>query len=198
MKGNKKPELDRQNCEQEITELLTNRSEKGIELLDRHYRRLCLHVARNVLGNELDAEECVNDAYIKVWNSIPPNRPNSLLAYTLTVVRNLSLNKLTYEKAEKRAQNDLCVSLSELEECLEDISETDLDLKDLMDRFLASLSKKDAVLFVRRYWYMDSVETLSKLSGYSENNVYQRLFVMRGKLRNILIQEGYSYENKKD
>ena len=90
------------------------------------------------------------------------------------------------------------ISLSELEECLTDVSENDLDLKDLMDRFLRSLSKKDAVLFVRRYWYMDSVEMLSKLSGYSENNVYQRLFVMRGKLRSLLIQEGYSYENKKD
>ena len=198
MIGSEKSEKDRQNDEQEIADLLTHRSEKGIERLDRQYRKLCMHVARNVLGNEQDAEECVNDAYMKVWNSIPPNRPSSLLAYTLTIVRNLSLNKLLYEKAEKRAQNDLCVSLSELEECLTDVSENDLDLKDLMDRFLRSLSKKDAVLFVRRYWYMDSVEMLSKLSGYSENNVYQRLFVMRGKLRSLLIQEGYSYENKKD
>ncbi|MBQ8407522.1 MAG: sigma-70 family RNA polymerase sigma factor [Clostridia bacterium] len=176
----------------ELTEMLLSRSEKALELLEKKYGKLCMHIARNVLCNDQDAEECVNDTYLRVWHSIPPNRPDSLLSYTLTIVRNLSLNRLLYNKAEKRAGNEGCISLSELDECLESLPQEDSgELKELMNRFLDSLSEKDAVLFVRRYWYMDSVQTLCHISGYSENNVYQRLFVMRKKLRSLLKKEGY-------
>ena len=100
--------------------------------------------------------------------------------------------------AERRIPSDVCIPLSELEEHLEGIAVSDErmteDLRRIINEFLDSLSKKDAALFVRRYWYLDSVRRLSEISGYSENNVYQRLFVMRQKLRDRLIKEGYEYE----
>ena len=182
----------------EIIDLLFARSEQGLDQIQSMYGKLFIQVARNILGNEQDAEECVNDTLVKIWESIPPNRPGSLLAYALTIVRNLSLNKLQFRNAEKRGGSVVCIPFSELEEHLEGIAVPDegesQEFERIINDFLDSLSQKDAVLFVRRYWYLDSIKTLSEMSGYSENNIYQRLFVMRQKLRDRLIKEGYCDE----
>ena len=182
----------------EIIDLLFARSEQGLDQIQSMYGKLFIQVARNILGNEQDAEECVNDTLVKIWESIPPNRPGSLLAYALTIVRNLSLNKLQFRNAEKRGGSVVCIPFSELEEHLEGIAVPDesksQEFQRIINDFLDSLSQKDAVLFVRRYWYLDSIKTLSEMSGYSENNIYQRLFVMRQKLRDRLIKEGYCDE----
>ena len=181
----------------EIIDLLFARSEQGLDQIQSMYGKLFIQVARNILGNEQDAEECVNDTLVKIWESIPPNRPGSLLAYALTIVRNLSLNKLQVRNAQKRG-SVVCIPFSELEEHLEGIAVPDesesKEFERIINEFLDSLPKKDAVLFVRRYWYLDSIKTLSEMSGYSENNVYQKLFVMRRKLRERLIKEGYCDE----
>ena len=182
----------------EIIDLLFARSEQGLDQIQSMYGKLFIQVARNILGNEQDAEECVNDTLVKIWESIPPNRPGSLLAYALTIVRNLSLNKLQFRNAEKRGGSAICIPFSELEEHLEGIAVPDegesKEFERIINEFLDSLPKKDAVLFIRRYWYLDSIKTLSEMSGYSENNVYQKLFVMRRKLRERLIKEGYCDE----
>ena len=184
--------------DEKIIDLLFARSEQGLEKIQEKYGKCCMQVARNVLGNEQDAEECVNDTLVKIWESIPPNRPASLLAYALTIVRNLSLNKLQFRNAQKRGGSVVCIPFSELEEHLEGIAVPDesesKEFERIINDFLDSLSQKDAVLFVRRYWYLDSIKTLSEMSGYSENNVYQKLFVMRRKLRERLIKEGYCDE----
>ena len=116
----------------------------------------------------------------------------------MTLTRNLAIDKLRVNRAGRRIPADICSPLSELEEHLEGVAVSDErmteDLRRIINEFLDSLSKKDAALFVRRYWYLDSVRRLSEISGYSENNVYQRLFVMRQKLRDRLIKEGYEYE----
>ena len=181
----------------EIIDLLFARSEQGLDQIQSMYGKLFIQVARNILGNEQDAEECVNDTLVKIWESIPPNRPGSLLAYALTIVRNLSLNKLQFRNAQKRG-SVVCIPFSELEEHLEGIAVPDesesKEFERIINEFLDSLPKKDAVLFIRRYWYLDSIKTLSEMSGYSENNVYQKLFVMRRKLRERLIKEGYCDE----
>ena len=181
----------------EIIDLLFARSEQGLDQIQSMYGNLFIQVARNILGNEQDAEECVNDTLVKIWESIPPNRPGSLLAYALTIVRNLSLNKLQFRNAQKRG-SVVCIPFSELEEHLEGIAIPDesesKEFERIINEFLDSLPKKDAVLFIRRYWYLDSIKTLSEMSGYSENNVYQKLFVMRRKLRERLIKEGYCDE----
>ena len=182
----------------DIIALLFARCEDGLEQVAKRYGRDCHRVARNVLGSEQDAEECVNDTYMKVWESIPPARPTSLRSFVLTVTRNIAIDKLRVNRAGRRMPADICIPLSELEEHLEGIAVSDErmteDLRRIINEFLDSLSKKDAALFVRRYWYLDSVRRLSEISGYSENNVYQRLFVMRKKLRDRLIKEGYEYE----
>ncbi len=182
----------------EIIDLLFARSEQGLDQIQGKYGKALLQMARNIVKNEQDAEECVNDTLVKIWDSIPPNRPGSLLAYALKIVRNLSLNRLQALHAEKRGGAAVCVPFSELEEHLEGIAVPDesdaREFKRIINDFLASLSQKDAVLFIRRYWYLDSIKTLSEMSGYSENNIYQRLFVMRQKLRDRLIKEGYCDE----
>lgn len=182
----------------EIVEQLFARCESGLGSIQIKYGKSFMHVARNILGNEQDAEECVNDTLVKIWESIPPNRPHSLLAYALRIVRNLSLNRLETMRTQKRGGALTCIPFSELEEHLEGIAVPDesqsQEFQRIINDFLDSLSQKDAVLFVRRYWYLDSIKTLSEMSGYSENNIYQRLFVMRQKLRDRLIKEGYCDE----
>ena len=182
----------------DIIDLLFARREDGLNHVAKQYGKECHRIARNVLGSEQDAEDCVNDTYIRVWNSIPPARPKSLRAFILTVTRNLAIDKLRTNRAGRRIPADVCIPLAELEEHLEGIAISDEqrmeDLRRIINEFLDSLSQKDAALFVRRYWYLDSVRRLSEISGYSENNVYQRLFVMRKKLRDRLIKEGYEYE----
>ena len=181
-----------------IIQLYWDRNELAIPATSEKYGNYCCSIARNILGNAEDAEECVNDTLVKIWESIPPNRPGSLLAYALTIVRNLSLNKLQFRNAEKRGGSMVCIPFSELEEHLEGIAVPDesesQEFERIINEFLDSLPKKDAVLFIRRYWYLDSIKTLSEMSGYSENNVYQKLFVMRRKLRERLIKEGYCDE----
>lgn len=182
----------------DIIALLFARREDGLHHVAKRYGGECHRIARNVLKSEQDAEECVNDTYVKVWDSIPPIRPKSLRAFVLTVTRNLAIDRLRANRSGRRIPTDVCVPLSELEEHLEGISVADdtmtEDLRRIINEFLRSLSKKDAALFVRRYWHLDSVRRLAEISGYSENNVYQRLFVMRQKLRDRLIKEGYEYE----
>ena len=184
----------------EIVDMLWHRSEQGIACLEKKYSRFCYRLAMNLLGQKEDAEECVNDTYLKIWESIPPNRPASLLSYALTVVRHIALNRRERDSAAKRIPQEACVPLSELGEYVEDIAlpdgEQSTELHRILSEFMDTLSDRDAVIFTRRYWYLDSVRAIAKMSGYTENNIYQRLFVMRGKLREHLIKEGYQYETE--
>ena len=186
--------------DEDIVDLLFSRSEEGLFQLQAKYGHTCLRIAQNVLHNHQDAEECVNDTYLKIWESIPPNRPASLLSYALTVVRHIALNRREHDSAAKRIPQEACVPLSELGEYLEDIALPDEahsdELHRILSAFMDTLSDRDAVIFTRRYWYLDSVRAIAKMSGYTENNIYQRLFVMRGKLREHLIKEGYRYETE--
>ena len=186
--------------DEDIVDLLFSRSEEGLFQLQAKYGHTCLRTAQNVLHNHQDAEECVNDTYLKIWESIPPNRPASLLSYALTVVRHIALNRREHDSAAKRIPLEACVPLSELGEYLEDIALPDEahsdELHRILSAFMDTLSDRDAVIFTRRYWYLDSVRAIAKMSGYTENNIYQRLFVMRGKLREHLIKEGYRYETE--
>ena len=109
----------------EIIDLLFARSEQGLDQIQSMYGKLFIQVARNILGNEQDAEECVNDTLVKIWESIPPNRPHSLLAYALRIVRNLSLNRLESMRTQKRGGALTCIPFSELEEHLEGIAVPD-------------------------------------------------------------------------
>lgn len=170
-----------------IIELFFARDEKAITEFERVYRKMCMTIARSITGNESDAEECVNDAALRLWNSIPPERPDSLKAYAGRIVRNLSLNRVEHENAAKR-----CAILVELDECIaDDTPDIDADaLSEVLDTFLETLKPLDAKLFVRRYWYSEPVGQLAKRFGFSENKVTKRLARTRVRLAKYLSERG--------
>ena len=179
--------------DQKIIDLYWDRDEDAILHTQRKYGGLCQKLAQNILGNREDAEECVNDAYLKVWESIPPQRPQSLVAFLSRVIRNISLDRYRHNHAEKRSRG-ADVMFSELEECLSDDSILDLSaeegIADAVNRFLKTLDQENRILFVRRYYYMDSSEVLAKTFAINENTVRQRLFRTREKLKLFLEKEG--------
>ena len=177
-----------------IIGLFFERSEQAIEELDKKHGTAVKKTAANILNDQLDVEECVNDTYLRTWNNIPPQVPDSLIGYVCRIARNLAVSRLRRETAAKRnAGFDLV--LDELAEIVpSDIDvEADLLAKELaaaVDRFLTGLAYVDRYMFVRRYWYADSVKDIAAAVHNSENRVSVRLFRLREKLRITLKKEG--------
>ncbi len=180
--------------DRKITELFFERSEQAVIELSKKYEKLLSKIAFNILGNRRDSEECVNDAYLGVWNTIPPQTPNPLLSYVCRIVRNLAVKKYHANTAAKR-NSFYDVALDELEPCFSsDFSvEEEFNAREtarLIDDFLAELDSDSRVMFVRRYWYGDSIGEVAKLFGISKHNVSVRLFRIREKLKAHLLKEG--------
>ena len=178
-----------------IVDLFFARSEQAITELSNKYGKLCMRVADNILGCKLDAEECVNDAYLGAWNTIPPQKPNPLQAYICRIVRNIAITRYHANTAAKR-NSHYDVALEELEHCLfsPQTPESMLHAKELshlLDRFLSNLDPRSRVMFVRRYWYADSVADIADAFRMRPNSVSVQLSRLRNKLRKFLIQEGY-------
>ena len=174
----------------EIVELYWQRNERAIQLTHRRYGGLCTKVAMNILGDPSDAEECVNDTYLKTWNAIPPTRPDSLCAFVCRIARNLSLNRLRYLRREKR-NKELTVSFEELEACIPAAMEDAGELVSLLNSFLESLDETNRVLFMGRYWYSYAIDDLAAQMGLTDKAVYMRLHKTREKLRAYLAERGY-------
>ena len=171
---------------------LTARIEDTLNMVAKRFGRSLQHLTMNILGNSHDAEECVNDTYLALWNAIPPAKPDPLAGYVMRTGRNLALNKRRENTAQKR-DNRYDLSLDELAEALsggtlEEITEAK-ELGRAIDRFLDTLNKENRILFLRRYWFGDSVQTIAKMRGMSENSVSVRLNRIRSKLRTYLIEE---------
>lgn len=180
--------------DEKIIELFFARSQTAIVELENKYGALCQRIANNILNNKQDSEECVNDAYLGAWNAIPPARPNPLRSFVLRIVRNLAIKKYHANTAQKR-NNTYDVALEELENCIptEGTVEEVIAAKELahsMDVFLECLDKENRILFVRRYWYGDSITELAKLFRVSKHNVTVRLSRTREKLKKYLEKEG--------
>ena len=175
--------------DKQIIRLFFERSEQAITELSQKYGDLCMKIARRILNDHQDAEECVNDAYLGAWNSIPPQSPDPLRSYICRIVRNRSLKKLRTNSAIKRG-SQFEVSLSELEDCIPDSSmDEQLSISELsaqINAFLAALSKDDRLMFVKRYWFSESISELADAFGITENNVSVRLSRIRGKLHQYL------------
>lgn len=176
-----------------IMGLYFDRDERAIKETEDKYGRLILSIADNILDSREDADECVNDTYLSVWNSIPPMCPINLKAYVCRIARNISLKKLEYLNADKRGRN-LTVSLSELEEVLCDsqIAEgvTDVEISKLISDFLRSEPKIKRDVFIRRYYFFDSIEDIAKRYFFSQSKVKSMLFHTRRKLKEFLVKEG--------
>ena len=180
----------------EIIDLFYMRSERAIMELAAKYGNACNKVTKNILNNILDAEECVNDAYLGAWNTIPPQNPNPLLTYICRIVRNLSIKKYHANTSVKR-NSFYDAALDELEECVasSESVEAEISAKELtrqIDYFLDTLDAESRILFVRRYWYAYSISELAKQFGLKSNTVSVRLSRIRDKLRDYLKGEGFT------
>ena len=178
----------------QIVSLFFARSEEAIRQLDVKYGRTCRSLSRNILGSWQDAEECVNDAYLGAWNTIPPQKPSPLLTYICKIVRNLSLRRLRDRSAIKRNAH-FDIALQELEGCLPTTGtlEEQVDARELVQivqQFLDSLSVENRVIFLRRYWFGDSVEEIAGRFAMRPGTVKSSLHRLRQRLRETLEKEG--------
>ena len=177
-----------------IIELFYERSEQAIVELSNKYGSVCTKVANNILNNSRDTEECVNDAYLGAWDSIPPQKPNPLLSYVCRIVRNLAIKKYHANTAAKR-NSTYDVALDELENCFpaSNSVEDEFNAREvarIIDAFLETLDTENRILFVRRYWHSDSITELAELFHTSSHNISVRLSRTREKLKRHLIKEG--------
>lgn len=179
--------------EKRIVDMFWARDEEVLLFVREKYGNLCRAIAHRLLGNAEDVEECENDAYLALWNAIPPARPDSLTAYLGRVVRNIALNRFDRRQAQKRG-GEMAVLLSELGEiATADTVEDTFDSAQVTAHIAAFLREETAEnrwLFVRRYWHGDPLSTLARQSGHSENTLKVRLFRQRERLRAYLQKEG--------
>ncbi len=180
--------------DQKIIELFYHRNESAIAEIESKYGRLLHRIARNILSNKHDSEEIVNDTYSKAWSSIPPAKPRSLTAYLGRITRNLSINRWNQQRAKKR-YNGIDLLLAELGDCIPGMDSVEaeietIELTRLINRWLGTLTLLERTLFVRRYWFGDSVASLAEEAGVSANNMAGRLYRLRQRLRKILEEEG--------
>lgn len=179
---------------QKLVDLFFARSEIAIQMLASKYEKTLYKISFHILNNHEDVMECVNDTYLGVWNAIPPQRPNPLSAFVCRIVRNLSLKRYRLKTAQKR-NCVMEVSLDELGTCLPTLSAEDeysaKELGSAIDAFLETLGVENRVLFVRRYWFSDSIGDLAVLLHMSENLVSVRLHRIREQLKRYLENEGY-------
>ena len=179
----------------EIIDLYWERSQQAVAESEKKYGPYCHAIARNILDREEDAEECVNDTWLRAWNAMPPQRPGVLSAFFGKLTRNLSLDRWRRGQAAKRGGNRAEVALHELEDCLADRRRPDEELEAgetaaIISAFLRRQPKEDRTLFVRRYFYLDSLNDLADRFGLSVGQVKSKLHRMRGKLKQELERQG--------
>jgi RNA polymerase sigma-70 factor (ECF subfamily) len=179
-----------------IIELFCKRDESAIAELKQKYDKLCFYIAGNILSRREDIEECVNSAYYEVWSKIPPDCPDDLKTYLCHMVKHKALDRLKYNSAEKR-NSQFTVSLDELAECIPDNRDFDCSEKALAEaisRFLRTQDELHRKLFVRRYWYGDSLAVLAGYFGINQRTAATYLFRTRKKLKAYLKKEGFDHE----
>lgn len=178
-----------------IIRMFWNRNEQAISETEKKYGALCKSLAVNILNQAEDAEECVNDTYLAVWNAIPTDTPRVFSAYICKIVKNLSYKKLEYNTAKKR-NSQMTVSFDELSDCISGGQSPEDEfiiglVSEKISEFLWKESERNRRIFVRRYWFYDSVSKISNDFGISEKTVSVILFRTRKKLKEYLIKEGF-------
>lgn len=177
----------------EILDIFFQRNEDAIAAVESRYGAYCTALAGNILSNPEDVRECVNDTWLRAWNSIPPNRPDKLRLYLGRITRNLALDRWR-AKGSRGAEAEL--SLDELKHCIPSRSDpyketAARELGIAIDAFLRHCSKTDRRLFVKRYYHLHSIEQVAKSEGITANSAAVRLYRVRKKLQDWLVKEGY-------
>ena len=180
-----------------IIALYWQRDEAAIAATKTKYGAFCRSIAWQILQNREDTDECESDTYLRVWESVPPERPRQFSAYLGAIARRLSLDRWRRRHAESRGGGQVELSLEELGECIPDGYPVEQQIEGaetaaLVTRFLRTLPRTECDVFLRRYWYLDSVEQIARRYGFSESKVKMMLKRTRDKLRTVLEQEGVS------
>ncbi len=183
--------------DQEIIDLYNKRDEQAIVQTESKYGSYCMSIAQNILQNMQDSEECVNDTWLHTWNSIPPAQPNNLRTYLGKITRNLSFNRYEMRNRQKRGGGEVLVALDEIGQVAS--AEADLaahierqEFARILNAFLWSLPERDCSIFIRRYYYVESVDEIAERFALSKAAVFKILSRARIKLRTALEQEGYT------
>ena len=181
--------------DQQIISLFFQRSEQAIVETDRKYGGYCFRIAYNILSNRQDSEESVSDTYLRAWHLIPPKKPAPLSAFLGRITRTISIDRWRRRSADKRGGGEFPLCLDELESCVS--GKTDMEQQQMakeavamLNRFLQKLPEAERNVFLRRYWYMDSVQQISERYGFTQTKVSTMLSRTRQKLRTKLEQEG--------
>ena len=181
--------------DKEIVKLFCDRNEDAVTEAKRQYGDYCMYIANNVLHDRRDAEECLNDALFAAWNSIPPQNPENLKTYLGKLVRETAINRFKANNRQKRIKSDICLSLDEIAEIVSggDVEET-VELNELaaaISRFLYSVDETKRNVFIRRYWFYDSIESICKRYGFGKSKVLMMLKRTRDDLAEYLKKEGF-------
>lgn len=183
-KGGKK--VSNNSTDEFIIKLFWSRDEKALQEFDKHYKTLCLKVAHNITDNPEDAQECLNDLYLCLWNTIPPKQPISLKSYACEIIRNFALQSARKRNAKKRLG-----VIEELSEAVQDIPYYDTnEITEVINLFLLKQSKLNAIIFIRRYFYSEPVKDISAKTGLKENKISKILTKQRKLLREELKKGG--------
>ncbi len=182
--------------DEDIVQLYWDRSEDAIRQTEAKYGRYLMTVSNHILNDREDCRECLNDTYLSAWNTMPKNRPAVLSAYLAKIIREISIDLYRKKKSKKRILSEYSVSLSELNEVIPGDSTPDEEFdKKLLDTavntFVKSLSKKERIVFIGRYFYFDSLKEIAAYSDLTEVNVKSILFRTRKKLKVYLRKEGW-------
>ena len=181
--------------DEKIYDLYFKRDENAIIHTNEKYGRWCRGIAKRILGTDEDVEECVSDTYFNVWNNIPPQRPKSFRAWIGRITRNLAIGRYRKDHAEKRGSGQVMAVLDELSECVsgnegpESAIEAE-EIRKIINAFLQEQSETKRAIFMRRYWFCESVEKISKVYGYKVSKTSGILFRMRRQLRTRLEEGG--------
>jgi len=180
--------------DKQIIELFCNRSENAIEKTEEKYGKFCFTIANNVLRSREDAEECVNDTWMKAWQSIPPTIPDCLRIFLGKITRNLSFDKYRANHSAKRGGGEIDLVLEELEEVVAGNSSVEKQLEEKMlveaiNTYLYKLPERECNVFIRRYFFAETTAQIAKRYDLKESNVLMILSRTRKKLQTYLIQE---------
>lgn len=182
--------------DEDIINLYFSRNQNAILETDAKYGNYCRQIAGRILGDPRDTEETVNDAWMKVWASIPPNRPAVLKLYLAKITRNLAFTRYRHETAQKRGKGEIECTLDELDDCISSTQSIDdeLDKAELtasIQRLLQTLPEQHRYIFIRRYFFVETTGQIAERYGMKESNVLMILARVRKKLKTHLIKEGY-------
>ena len=179
-----------------IVDLYFSRDQEAITQTDKKYGHYCYRIAYNILTNKEDAEESVSDTYVAAWRAIPPRRPSVLATFLGKITRHIAIDRWRERSAAKRGNGEMPLALEELQDCVAGVQnvEKDYERKEVVKayvKFLDALPATERRVFLCRYWYVESIETIADKFGFSQSKVKTMLHRTREKLRKQLAQEGY-------